>query len=79
MKSTGIVRRIDNLGRITLPIELRKNLDMDCGDALEIYTEGNSVVLRKHESGCVFCGSTRKVTLYKDKAICENCRRELSL
>ena len=57
MKSTGIVRHIDNLGRITLPIELRKTLDMACGDPLEIYTEGNSVILRKHESSCVFCGS----------------------
>ena len=54
MKSTGIVRHIDNLGRITLPIELRKTLDMACGDPLEIYTEGNSVILRKHEASCVF-------------------------
>ena len=79
MKSTGIVRHIDNLGRITLPIELRKTLDMACGDPLEIYTEGNSVILRKHESSCVFCGSNKKVTLYKDKCICDNCRRELAL
>ena len=63
MKSTGIVRHIDNLGRITLPIELRKTLDMACGDPLEIYTEGNSVILRKHEASCVFCGSNKKVTL----------------
>ena len=68
MKSTGIVRHIDNLGRITLPIELRKTLDMACG-----------VILRKHESSCVFCGSNKKVTLYKDKCICDNCRRELAL
>ena len=79
MKSTGIVRHIDNLGRITLPIELRKTLDMACGAPLEIYTEGNSVILRKHESSCVFCGSNKKVTLYKDKCICDNCRRELAL
>ena len=79
MKSTGIVRHIDNLGRITLPIELRKTLDMACGDPLEIYTEGNSVILRKHESSCVFCGNNRKVTIYKDKCICDNCRRELAL
>ena len=52
---------------------------MACGDPLEIYTEGNSVVLRKHESSCVFCGSSKKVTLFKDKCICDNCRRELSL
>ena len=67
MKSTGIVRHIDNLGRITLPIELRKTLNMACGDPLEIYTEGNSVILRKHESSCVFCGNNKKVTLYKEE------------
>jgi len=79
MKSTGIVRRIDNLGRVTLPIELRRNLDVDCGDPLEIYTEGASIVLRKHEPNCVFCGSTKKVTTFKNKNICDNCRKELSL
>ena len=79
MKSTGIVRHIDNLGRITLPIELRKSLDMACGDPLEIYTEGNSVILRKHESSCVFCGNSKKVTLFKDKCICDSCRKELAL
>jgi transcriptional pleiotropic regulator of transition state genes len=52
---------------------------MACGDPLEIYTEGNSVILRKHEASCVFCGSNKKVTLYKDKCICDNCRRELAL
>ena len=79
MKSTGIVRHIDNLGRITLPIELRKNLDMDCGDPLEIYTEGNAVILRKHESACVFCGGSKKVTIFREKFVCENCRRDLAL
>ncbi len=78
MKSTGIVRHIDNLGRITLPIELRKTLDMPCGDPLEIYTEGSSIVLRKHETACVFCGSTKRIISYKDKYVCESCRKELT-
>lgn len=79
MKSTGIVRKIDNLGRITLPIELRRNLDVDCGDPLEIYTEASSIVLRKFEPNCVFCGNTKKLVQYKEKNVCEHCRRELSL
>ena len=72
MKSTGIVRRIDNLGRVTLPIELRRNLDVDCGDPLEIYTEGASIVLRKHEPNCVFCGST----ISRDCVYCPRCGKK---
>ncbi len=79
MKSTGIVRHIDDLGRITLPIELRRTLDLACGDPLEIYTEGNSVILRKHEFACVFCGTSKKVTCHKEKYICADCRSELAL
>ena len=79
MKATGIVRKIDNLGRITLPIELRRNLDVDFGDPLEIYTEGSSIVLKKYEPNCVFCGNTKKLSHYREKNVCENCRKELSL
>jgi transcriptional pleiotropic regulator of transition state genes len=77
LKATGIIRKIDNLGRITLPIELRRNLDVDVGDPLEIYTDAAAIVLKKYESSCVFCGSNRKLTQYKDKNVCENCRRAL--
>ena len=79
MKATGIVRRIDDLGRVVIPKEIRRTMRIREGDPLEIYTEGNSVILRKHEASCVFCGSNKKVTLYKDKCICDNCRRELAL
>ena len=79
MKSTGVIRHIDNLGRITLPIELRKNFNMACGDPVEIYTEGNSVILKKHETNCIFCGSSKKILIYKDKPICEACRKELNV
>jgi len=79
MKSLGIVRKIDNLGRITLPIELRRNLDVDFGDPLEIFTEGNSIVLKKYEPNCVFCGSSKKLSQHKEKNVCEQCRKELSL
>lgn len=78
MKSTGIVRKVDELGRIVLPIELRRTLDIAERDALEIYVDGTSIVLRKHESSCVFCGSSKDVTVFKDKNVCASCRSELS-
>lgn len=77
MKATGIVRKIDNLGRITLPIELRRNLGVDCGDPLEIYTESNAIVLKKYEMSCVFCGGSKKLNHFKDKIVCESCRKEM--
>ena len=78
MKSTGIVRKVDELGRIVLPIELRRTLDIAERDPLEIYVDGTSIILRKHESSCVFCGSGKDVTEFKDKNICAVCLRELS-
>lgn len=73
MKSTGIVRQVDKLGRIVLPMELRKILNIDHKDALEIFTENNMVVLRKYEPSCIFCGSATNVTTYKGKNICPEC------
>ncbi len=79
MKSTGIVRKIDELGRIVLPIEIRRTMHIDVRDPMEIYVDGNSIILKKYEQECVFCGSTKKVTNFKNRNICENCRKELSL
>lgn len=79
MKATGIIRNVDMLGRVTLPIELRRSLDIECGDALEIYTEGAAIVLRKHEPNCIFCGSAKKISVFKGKNVCEHCRKEMSL
>ncbi|HJH61884.1 MAG TPA: AbrB/MazE/SpoVT family DNA-binding domain-containing protein [Firmicutes bacterium] len=78
MKSTGIVRKVDELGRIVLPIELRRTLDIAERDPLEIYVEGTSVVLRKYLPACVFCGESRDVINFKDKNVCANCLKELS-
>ena len=78
-KSTGIVRKIDELGRIVLPIEIRRTMHIDVRDPMEIYVDGNSIILKKYEQECVFCGSTKKVTNFKNRNICENCRKELSL
>ena len=78
MKSTGIVRKVDELGRIVLPIELRRTLNIAERDALEIYVDGASVVLKKYEPACIFCGSAKDVTLFREKNICATCFRELS-
>ncbi len=73
MKSTGIVRKVDELGRIVLPIEMRRTLDISERDALEIYVEGTSIILKKHEFSCVFCGNSKHVTEFKGKNICADC------
>ena len=77
MKSTGIVRKVDELGRIVLPIELRRTLDIDIKDALEIYVEDSKIVLKKYEPTCTFCGEAENVVTYKDKIICKSCLEEL--
>jgi len=77
MKSTGIVRRVDELGRIVLPIELRRTLDITERDSLEIYVDGASIVLKKYQPACIFCNDARDVIVYKGKNICANCLREL--
>ena len=77
MKSTGVVRRIDSLGRVVLPIELRRTLDMKEDDCLEIYTEDNQIILKKYEPSCVFCGEAKDVINYKSKIICRKCLDEM--
>ena len=78
LKSTGIVRRVDELGRIVLPIELRRTLDIAEKDSLEIYTDGESIVLQKFQASCVFCGATETLTDFRGKAICGSCMAELT-
>jgi transcriptional pleiotropic regulator of transition state genes len=77
MKSTGIVRKVDELGRIVLPIELRRTLDIAEKDALEIYVEGSAIILKKYRPTCVFCDSVRDVSVFKGKNICSKCMRDL--
>ena len=77
MKSTGITRKIDELGRVVLPIELRRKMDIGEKDSLEIYVDGDSIILKKYEPACIFCGDSRNVITYKDKNVCENCLKEL--
>ena len=77
MKSTGIVRKVDELGRIVLPIELRRTLDIAEKDAIEIYVDGESIILKKYEPTCIFCGDGRNVENYRGKNSCANCMKEL--
>lgn len=73
MKSTGIVRRVDDLGRIVLPRELRKVLEINERDELEIFMEGNSIVLQKHQPNCIFCGNSIGIKAFKGKNVCADC------
>lgn len=77
MKATGIVRKVDELGRIVLPIEMRRTLDIAERDALEIYVEGSSVILKKYKPSCIFCDSTKEITEFKGKNICPKCLKDL--
>lgn len=73
MKSTGIVRKVDELGRIVLPKELRGTLKIDHKDPLEIYVKDDMIILKKYEPACIFCGNAAGVGTYMDKKICDEC------
>ena len=73
MNSTYMIRKIDNLGRIVIPIEIRNKLQIDNKDSIEIYVEGSSIVLKKVENSCVFCGNKNNVRLFKNSQVCNNC------
>lgn len=77
MKSTGIVRKVDQLGRVVIPIELRRNLDIDDKDSLEIYVEDDHIILKKYSPACCFCSNASGVTQFKNRNICSSCLAEL--
>ena len=78
MKSTGIIRKTDELGRIVLPIELRKKMGIEQHDALEIYVDGDAIILKKYQSECIFCGSRKDLEQYKNKHVCKTCRESIA-
>ncbi len=78
MTSTGIVRRIDSVGRFVLPIELRRTLQIEDSDSLEIFVEDNAIILKKYQPACIFCGNARDVSPYKGKNVCVDCRAALA-
>ena len=79
MKATGIVRKMDELGRIVLPIELRNRLDIGPKDPIEIFTDGDTIVLKKYQPCCILCGDVSDNVLIKEKRVCKKCIEELNL
>lgn len=78
MKSTGIVRKLDDLGRIVIPIELRRTLQIDEKDPVEIFVEDDKIILKKYQPSCVFCSDDKDVIAFKGRNVCQNCLRELT-
>lgn len=76
MKATGIVRRIDDLGRVVIPKELRRTLGVETGDPVEFFADGEKVIVRKYHPGCFICGSGDDLQPFHSKAICSNCIRK---
>ena len=77
MKSTGITRQVDELGRFVLPKEIRKSLDIKTKDSLEIYTDEGRIILKKYLPACTFCGEANNIVLFEDKRICRECIERL--
>ena len=77
MKSTGIVRKVDELGRIVLPIEIRKIMDINIKDPVEIFTDDDKIILKKYQPSCVFCGNADNVVYFNNKRICTSCLEKL--
>ena len=78
MTQTGMARKVDDLGRIVLPIELRRAHGIKTGDALDISVEGDAIILRKTTVGCVFCGRTDTLQLHRDRQVCATCVSEMA-
>lgn len=76
MKSTGIVRRVDELGRVVIPIEIRNKFEIAEKDPIEIYVDGSCIVLKKHEETCIFCGNNENLSEFKGKLVCNNCAKD---
>lgn len=77
MRSLGMVRKVDELGRIVLPIEIRRMMELNPGDGAEIFVEKNRVILQKYSPSCIFCGEADDIITYKDRKICKDCLLQL--
>ena len=77
MKATGIVRPVDPLGRVVIPVELRSNLGIKTDDSLEVFVDGEYIMLKKYEPACIFCGNAKDVHGIHGKNICRTCLEEL--
>lgn len=79
MKATGIIRRVDELGRVVIPIEIRNQFNIVEKDPIEIYVNDSSIVLKKYEPNCIFCGSTDDLIEYSGKLVCKKCTEKLNI
>ena len=77
MKATGIVRPVDPLGRVVIPVELRRTLGIKTDDSLEVFVDGDYIMLKKYEPACIFCGNAKDVEVIHGENVCENCIEEL--
>ena len=77
MKATGIVRPVDPLGRVVIPVELRRNLGINTDDSLEVFVDGDFIMLKKYDPACMFCGNAKDVQNIPGKNICRTCLDEL--
>lgn len=78
MINVGIVRKVDSLGRIVIPREITRTFDIKLNEtAMEIYVDGEQIILKKYEPSCIFCGEAKDVVEYKGKKICKGCLKEL--
>lgn len=77
MKATGIVRKIDELGRVVIPMEIRKTMGINEKDPMEIFTDGSRIIFQKYAPGCTFCGASEPIRTFRNKPVCERCTREL--
>ena len=78
LKSTGIVRKVDELGRVVIPIELRRTLGIEEKDALEIYVDNEKIILKKYEPACIFCGNAENIIIFGGKNICNECATSMA-
>ncbi len=77
MKSTGIIRRVDELGRVVIPMEIRNQFDIAEKDPIEIYVKGSTIVLKKFQPDCIFCGKSEDLITFNDKLICTDCAKKI--
>lgn len=78
MKATGIVRKIDELGRIVLPIEFRQSMELEPKNGVELYMDGKNLIIKKHEPACTFCGGTSDLKQFENRLLCKECRHKIS-
>lgn len=77
MKRTGIIREVDELGRVILPKEVRKTMNLSDKDSVQLFTANHKIIMQKHEPGCIFCNETEDVIVYKGKSVCKGCLNKM--